>query len=201
MFAYDDDVAIACVYFDHKKDYQSAAILRNILKQLIQHRESQVSDDVRQLYKRFAGKERQPPLSEISETLGHEISHFSKMFVVLDALDECGANANTRKTILQELAKFQPQLRLMVTGRPFAEPHMAVFPKYETLEVRTKESDVEKFVVGEIEMDDTLQKYASGGNELGRLIIETVVNKSRGMYRHPSRFSLIGKGFSSHNSI
>jgi ankyrin repeat domain-containing protein 50 len=181
MFAYDDDVAVACVYFDHKQDYQHVAILRNILKQLIQHRESQISDEVHQLHKKFAKKDRQPPLSEISETLKHEVGHFSKVFVVFDALDECGNSTNTRKTILQELAELQPKLRLMITGRPFAETHVSIFPKYETLEIKTKDSDVEKFVVGEIEMDDTLRKYASGENELGRLIVETVVKKSHGM--------------------
>jgi hypothetical protein len=181
MFAYDDDVAVTCVYFDHKQDYQPVAILRNILKQLIQYRESQISDDVRVLYKNFAEKERQPPLSEISETLKHELRHFSKVFVVLDALDECGTSANTRKIILQELAKLQPKLYLMITGRPFPEMHLSVFPEHETLEIRTKDSDVEKFVVREIKMDDTLRKDPSGKNKLGRLIIDTVVKKSSGM--------------------
>jgi hypothetical protein len=181
MFAYDDDVAIACVYFDHKQDYQPVAILRNILKQFIQHSESQISHEVRQLYKKFTDKERQPSLSEISETLKLELGHFSKVFVVFDAIDECGTSTNTRKTILQEVTKLQPKLRLLITGRPFAETHLSVFPRYKTLEIRTRDSDVKKFVVGEIEMDDTLRKYASGENELGRLIVETVVTKSRGM--------------------
>jgi hypothetical protein len=181
MFAYDDDVAVACIYFDHKQKYQHVAILRNILKQLIEYREPRIPNDIHRLYKRYGEKNRQPPLSDISETLNRELSHFAKVFVVLDALDECAAGANTCKIILQELAKLKPKLRLMITGRPFAETHISVFPKYETLEVGTKDSDVEKFVVGEIEMDDTLRKYASGGNDLGRLIVETVVNKSRGM--------------------
>jgi len=69
----------------------------------------------------------------------------------------------------------------MVTGRPFANTRMSVFRRYETLEIRTRDSDVEKFVRGEIEKDKILRKHASGGNELGRLIVETVVNKARGM--------------------
>lgn len=180
MFEDDDDIAIVRIYFDHKQDYRDEAILRTILKQLSQRRESQVSDELRRLYRRLAPNDCKPSQSEVSEMLKRELAHFSKVFVILDALDERSERLNTGETILQELAKLQPTLHLMVTGRPFAGAQMSVFPRHETLEIQTADSDMEKFVLGEIEKDNTLRK---GGDELRRLIVETVLDKARGMYR------------------
>lgn len=184
-FVYDEQVAIACVYFDHKQDYQPVAILRSILKHVVQQRiisqDGAVSDEVRQFYKNHTYKEREPSLPEVSELLLGELRDFSEIFVVLDALDECGASATARKTVLEEVQKLQPKLRLMVTGRPFAATHMSIFEIYETLEIQAIESDVERFVRGRIKIDECLHKYASHGTELGTLIVKTVVDKAQGM--------------------
>jgi hypothetical protein len=140
-----------------------------------------LSDEIRQFYKNHTYKEREPSLPEISEMLLGELRDFSDIFVVLDALDECGAGATPRKTVLEEVQKLQPKLRLMVTGRPFAATQMSMFETYETLEIQGIESDVEKFVRGQIEIDECLHKYASRGTELGTLIVSTIVNKAQGM--------------------
>lgn len=160
------------------------ALLRSILKQVVQHRivcqEGVVSDEIRQFYKSHTTKEREPSLPEISELLLGELHDLSEIFVVLDALDECGGSTS-RKTVLEQVQRFQPKLRLMVTGRPFATAQMSVFGTYETLEIQAIESDVEKLIRGQIESDECLHKYAVRGTDLGTLIVNTVVTKAQGM--------------------
>jgi hypothetical protein len=184
-FFYDEDIAIACVYFDHKTVYEPVAILKSILKH-VQHRilrkEGTISEDMRQFYKNHLREERKPSLSEISEMLSLELRrNFSEIFIVLDALDECSVDANPRKIILQELQKLQANLRLMVTGRPFAATHMTVFEASDAVEIRATASDVERFVSSQIDNDESLQKHAAGGTELRRKIINSVVTKAEGM--------------------
>jgi hypothetical protein len=182
MFAFDEDIAIACVYFDHKQDLKPVAILRSILQHVIQRREGGLSNETFELYKKHMRRGTQPALQEVSDILRLEIDDFSKVFIVLDALDECTATDNaSARLLLAELQLLQPKLRLMVTGRPFAEKNMSLFNAYGTVPVRARSTDIEKFVHGHILTRENLRTYASGGNELEKLIIQTVVEKAKGM--------------------
>jgi len=179
MFAFDEDIAIVCVYFDHKQELNPTAILRSILQNVVQRQRGGLSDEIREFHKKYA--RRDTTMQEVSEVLQLEISDFSKIFIVLDALDECTTTDNAARNLLVELQKLQPKLHLMVTGRPFAVKSMSLFPTHATLEVRARDLDIEKFVHGRIQADENLRTYASGGNELENLIIETVVGKAKGM--------------------
>jgi len=181
MFAFDEDIAIACVYFDHKQDLKPVAILRSILQHVIQRREGGLSNETFELYKKHMGRGTQPALQEVSDILRLEIDDFSKVFIVLDALDECTATNNASGTLLGELQLLQPKLRLMVTGRPFAEKNMFLFNAYSTVPIRARSTDIEKFVHGHILARENLRPYASGGNELEKLIVQTVLEKAKGM--------------------
>jgi hypothetical protein len=182
--AYDEDIAIACVYFDHKQDFEPVTILRSILKSVVQCRAGDLSDEVRSLYEKHVKRDTHPTLKEISKTLQLEMSHFSKVFIVFDALDECATDQNIRSKVLDELKTLQPKLRLMVTGRPFAATYMSRFDGYKTLEIRARDSDIKKFVEGQIDTDESVRKYTSesDGDELRKQIVDTVVIKAKGMY-------------------
>ena len=86
-FFYDEDIAIACVYFDHKAVYEPVAILKSILKHVLHRilrKEGTISEEIRQFYKNHLREERKPSLSEISEMLLLELRrNFSEIFVVL----------------------------------------------------------------------------------------------------------------------
>jgi len=181
MFAFDEDIAIACVYFDHKQELRPVAILRSILQNVVQRPEGGLSDEVRELHKKHTRRRTEPNLQEVSDVLQLEMSDFSKIFIVLDALDECPVVDNAAATLLTELRNLQPKLRLMVTGRPFAVKPMSLFDPHGILEVRAHDSDIKKFVQGRIQASETLRTYASSENELEKLIIETVVSKAKGM--------------------
>ena len=181
MFAFDEDIAIACVYFDHKQDLKPVAILRSILQHVIQRREGGLSNETFELYQKHMRRGTQPALQEVSDILRLEIDDFSKVFIVLDALDECTATDNASSRLLGELQLLQPKLRLMVTGRPFAEKNMSLFNAYVTVPVLARSTDIEKFVHGQILARENLRTYASGGNELEKLIVQTVVEKAKGM--------------------
>jgi len=175
----DNDVTMACVYFDHKQNFKPVDILRSILKSVVR-RSLPVSDKIRELRRKHSGRETRPTLKEVAEILADEIQKFKKVFIVLDALDECPEESYTVSKILEEMRKLQPTVHLMVTGRPFAAKYMSQFEAFATLEIRAHDADVEKFVRGHIKMDESIKKYVLKENELDELV-ETVVGKAQGM--------------------
>jgi hypothetical protein len=76
-----------------------------------------LSDDVQDLYKSHSRHNIRPKLGEISEILKSETGRYSKIFVVVDALDECAEDKGSRESLLNELRKLQPIASLMVTSR------------------------------------------------------------------------------------
>jgi hypothetical protein len=130
------------------------------------------------LYETHTSRETLPPLAEISTALQHELSGFSKFFIVLDALDECTAN---KQLILNELKKLQPKIRLLITGRPFVSKDVSIFDNITMVQIRASDNDLERFVQGQMAIHETLEEHTSKDSELAKLIIETIVEKAKGM--------------------
>ena len=134
-FCYDENIGLACVYFDHKQEFKAVDILRSILKHILQ-RKSSVSDEIRELYEKHSKRETSPTLKDVAVALEAERSKFTKIFLVIDALDECPTSEHTVEILLRHLEKLRPILRLMVTGRPFAFKYNHVHGKWAKFPLR-----------------------------------------------------------------
>jgi hypothetical protein len=179
-FLNDDDIGIACVYFNHKEDISPVDIIGSVLKQLVQRKQS-VSEEIQDLHRKHLNRETRPSLVELSELLQLESRSFSKVFVILDALDECPESNNTRSKILRELQKLQPMMQLMVTGRPVVSNLMSIFTDLTNLEIRALDSDIAKFVAGQVEIDENLRNYTQRDKDLKAIIVDTIVSNAKGM--------------------
>ena len=180
-FCYDENIGLACVYFDHKQEFKAVDILRSILKHILQ-RKSSVSDEIRELYEKHSKRETSPTLKDVAVALEAERSKFTKIFLVIDALDECPTSEHTVEILLRHLEKLRPIVRLMVTGRPFAVEYMSGFASLELREIGASDQDLESFIRGQLNLDRSLCKLTSGGESgLGELIVQTVLAKAKGM--------------------
>lgn len=83
-------------------------------RQLV-HDKDNMSDDVKALYKEHADQETRPTLDNITEVLAEEIRRHEKVYVVVDALDEC--SESSRLELLGKIQKMQPTSRVLVTSR------------------------------------------------------------------------------------
>ena len=156
-------------------------ILRSILKHILQ-RKSSVSDEIRELYEKHSKRETSPTLKDVAVALEAERSKFTKIFLVIDALDECPTSEHTVEILLRHLEKLRPIVRLMVTGRPFAVEYMSGFASLELREIGASDQDLESFIRGQLNLDRSLCKLTSGGESgLGELIVQTVLAKAKGM--------------------
>jgi uncharacterized protein with ATP-grasp and redox domains len=118
-------------------------------------------------------------LSEATAALQSELKDVRKFYIVLDALDE--SNEVTRAQVLKELKKLEPKLRLLVTGRPYANDVECLFKAHQTLPIRTQDRDVEKFIQCQIELPGTLQRKIAQNPDLRKLVLDVVVSKAQGM--------------------
>ena len=110
--------------------------------------------------------------------LKSEIETFSKMFVVVDALDECpeGRRAN----LVDMLLSLPETVKLMVTSRPLSTIE-AGLEGMTRLDIRADDSDVRLYVEGRIPHEKRLARHVRKDPTLSETLVGTIVNSARGM--------------------
>jgi hypothetical protein len=90
MFQDDQSTAIAYIYcnFRQQDTQKTEDLLTSLLKQLSQ-REPSIPESVRDLYDRHKKDQTRPSINEISTTVNSVVAAYSRIFIVVDALDEC----------------------------------------------------------------------------------------------------------------
>lgn len=183
-FSQDDDIAIAFIYCDYKAEQTVSHLLGSLLQQLVQQ-SSKVSDEIVACHQQHIQQSTIPLITEYSRLLHVQLFSqppvFSRVFVVIDALDECGET--TREILLSELRKLQSTLCLLVTTRPhfmFALSH--AFEKACVLEIRASAEDIERYVQARIDTDVRLKRLLGGDPILQAEVITTIVSKAQGMF-------------------
>jgi hypothetical protein len=149
------------------------------VKQLLQ-RSPAISQDAKDLYAQCHEKrETQPSLKEVLQLLNTEMGRVSSLFIVLDALDECTEEGNTRAKVILELEKI-PNVRLMITGRRDVEEIVLSKCKYSitTLNIQASSNNIPKAI--ETQVHETLDLSKTKHSSLS--VVEKIATKAQGMY-------------------
>jgi Cdc6-like AAA superfamily ATPase len=151
-FRQDETIGIAYIYcnFRHQDEQKADSLLANLLKQLAE-RQPSLPMSVKTLYD--PGNTRWwPPSHEIARVLQSVVAMYTRVFIVVDALDECQASDGCRKLFLSELFDIQTRhgTSLMVTARPIPDI-VDRFKGCISLEIRASHADVGKYVDGHLE--------------------------------------------------
>lgn len=105
-------------------------------------------------------------------------SSLTRIFVVIDALDEC--ERTTRDILFRELRRLEPFVSLFLTSRYiFYEHHIA--HSSQCLQVQANELDIKQYVDVRLKESETMQSYLQKDPHLRVRIIDGVVNKAKGM--------------------
>ncbi len=97
-FKNEANIGIAYLYCNYRQQQQQRAkdLLSSLLKQLAQ-RQSSVSAEVKELYKHHKKKQTEPSFHDIVQVLQSTIQLYSRVFIIVDALDECQVSNEIRK--------------------------------------------------------------------------------------------------------
>lgn len=149
--------------------------------QQIARRRSNISDNIRNLYESYKRQDKLPSWREYSSLLKTEVQIFSKVFIVVDALDEFCETNNSRHVFLNELQKLLPPARLLFTSRPNIADIPLYFKNYSTLEVLARDEDIKKYIDERISQNRRLKHFVQADCTLRDTIIETVLSNVKGM--------------------
>lgn len=147
MFGHDASVGIACIYCNFKRqaDQMIDDLLASLLKGVLQG-QTNLRQDVELLYQRHKSKGSRPSTTELSDTIKAVTRDSSRIFLVVDALDEC-TGAGTRARLLKEIAFLQDQMKVnfFATSR-FLPDVLEEFKGQLTLEIRATDEDVRTYI-------------------------------------------------------
>lgn len=120
IFRNDPTIGIAYIYLDfrQKDDQNIENLMASLLKQLA--RSQSFPKSVIDLYNRHKDTQTKPSADEILEVLQSVAALYLKVFVVVDALDECQSFNNCRSRLLSCIFRLQASTaaNLFVTSRP-----------------------------------------------------------------------------------
>lgn len=146
----DPNVGIAYIYCNFRQtDKQNAEdLLAALVKQLALGRPS-LPDVVTSLYEKHKtnGTRTRPSFDEISKCLRAVVALYSRVFIVVDALDECETSNSCRPRFLVDVLDLQDRagVNLFVTSR-YIQDIMERFQRSIILEIRASSEDVRKYL-------------------------------------------------------
>ncbi|KAI1455233.1 ankyrin repeat protein [Annulohypoxylon moriforme] len=179
--ANDPTIAVAYIYCNFKREDQQNIndLLRNLLKQLLRKR-SVLPDFVKTLHEQGSTNGMPPSLDDISRTLELVLTLYSRVFIVIDALDECQTSDNCRSILLSQISKLQASTgaSFFVTSRhiPDIEQH---FKGCITQEILASDDDVRKYLDGHM---PNLPRFVVENPMLRESIKDQIVQAAEGMF-------------------
>jgi Cdc6-like AAA superfamily ATPase len=176
-FENDHSVRIAYLYCDFRRQQERSPsdLLASLLKQLVQERPS-MPENVKSLYEHHKDKRIRPSSDEIVKVLHSTIRLYSRVFIIIDALDECHVS-NGRNKLLSEAFGLQihAQVNLFETSR-FVPEITSQFEGSISKEIRADDDDVLRYVDGRMPqlLRPQISKYPDFRNNIRTEVVQAV---------------------------
>ena len=146
----DLTIGIAYIYCNFRRQAEQKIndLLASILKQLAENQLS-LPSTVTELYNRHYNNRTRPSFTEISGSLQAVTALFSRVFIIIDALDECQASQDCRNIFLSEIFALQTKTSTNVfTTSRFLPEITEKFNEGLQIEVRASNQDVQRYLDG-----------------------------------------------------
>jgi Cdc6-like AAA superfamily ATPase len=180
-FQNNESIGIAYLYCNFRRQHEQKVedLLASLLKQLTRGRSS-LPDTIKSLYDSHQDKRTRLSFDEISRALQSVATMYSRVFVIVDALDECQVSYNCRKTFLSELFSLQAKCgtNLFATSR-FIPEITENFQGSISLEIRASEHDMRRYVDGHMPY---LPSFVGRSPDLQEEVKTEIVKAVDGMY-------------------
>lgn len=145
---------VAYVYCDfrRKSEQKIGHILSSLLKQLAE-RSNSIPQAVVDLYNQHKGRRTCPSLDELSTTLHSVAAQYSRVFIIVDALDECPESDGCRNLLISELFEIQKQsaINIFATSRFVPEIVNQFKDCSKWLEIRASYDDVDRYLTAHMD--------------------------------------------------
>jgi Cdc6-like AAA superfamily ATPase len=180
-FRSDRSIGIAYLYCNFKRRDQQKAeeLVASLVKQLAQG-QSSLPESVRLLYDKHKEKRTRPSPDEISRALHSVADMFSRVIIVVDALDECQASDGSRARLLSEIFGLKERCgaNIFATSRYLPEIKEQ-FRGSISLEIQASDEDVRRYLESHM---SRLPGFVGRAPELQEEIQSKITQSIQGMY-------------------
>jgi hypothetical protein len=180
-FRNDITIGIAYIYcnFRRQDEQKVEDLLASLLKELAQCQPSLLGI-VKDLYDRHKDTRTRPSFDDISRALQSVASMFSRVFIIVDALDECQVSDDCRSRLLSEVFNLQTKAgaNVFATSR-FIPDITEKFEGSTTLKIRARDEDIRSYLDGHMK---TLPSFVREDPDLQGEIKTKIVVAVEGMY-------------------
>jgi hypothetical protein len=180
-FQNDKSIGVTYLYCNYRRqgEQKSEDLLASLLKQLAQGQPS-LRDSVKSLYDSHKDKRTRLSFDEISRALQSAAAIYSRVFIIIDALDECQVDDGCRAKFLSEIFTIQAKNKanLFATSRYIPEI-MEKFDDSTLLEIRASKEDIAIYIEGHIEQ---LSSFNTWSRQLRNEIQTRISDAVDGMY-------------------
>ncbi|KAL7957331.1 ankyrin repeat-containing domain protein [Trichoderma compactum] len=177
-FQEDSKTGIAYFFFDYKQqDEQTTdALLARLLRQLAAC-QSSLPEAVHELYRQH---DTRPSTEELIRVLKSVTAMYSRIFIMIDALDECKSSNGTRLSVLSCIFKLRSEIRanFFITSR-FNTEISSAFSGIPTLEIRASDEDARGYLSDNMVH---LPKFVRDDPSLQEAIIDSILQAVQGMF-------------------
>jgi hypothetical protein len=151
-FQSDLSIGIAYLYcnFRRQEEQKAEDLLMSLLKQLTQSQPS-LPESVKSLYDRHRYKRTRPLVDEISRALQSVVGIYSRVFLTVDALDECQVSDGNRTRFLSTIFELQSKCgaNIFATSR-INDEIASLFVGTETLKIHATNEDIKTYLNGRV---------------------------------------------------
>ncbi|KAK6525239.1 hypothetical protein TWF694_005385 [Orbilia ellipsospora] len=163
--------------YKRQEDQTLDKLVSMLLRQIVEQLET-IPEVVHTMYAAYKGKVARPSPKEIYRTLLAILGGLGRIFIVVDALDEC--TSGVRRELLTKIQEFQQKSKtcFMATSRPISDV-TEYFAKAPQIKIKANREDVEKYVESHLALLPTCVRNSS---ELQEKIRAQIANTVDGMF-------------------
>lgn len=179
------DAALAFIYCDHNQQSEQTqvALLSSLLQQLLQQDTTgTLPPEISSLHSLHQKYGTRPTLAQIEDNLRQLVSRLTRLYVVIDALDELSANEEQALQFVSAVRELGPQVKVLCASRP-STTFQAYFegPDTASLVVSARDHDIRTFLEAQLQQQHKLQRHIRADPALAEDIVKAVIHESQGM--------------------
>ncbi|KAI1277126.1 hypothetical protein F5Y07DRAFT_113956 [Xylaria sp. FL0933] len=180
-FRTETTAVVAYAYCNYKRQSEQTpeSLLSSLLKQLTQTQRS-LPNTLEALYKHHEKKRTRPSLEELSNTLESVTNRISRVFIVVDALDECQPLGGCRTKFLSAIFDLQAKtgVNIFATSR-YIPDIIERFVGSLSIEIRATEDDIRRYLYDHL---SELPKCVTNQPDLQNEITTSITKVVNGMF-------------------